>query len=281
MSAGGLAGVDRRRARAGRLARLVPLGLVGRQRAQVLVERNVALWTRRPAALLAGALEPVLYLLAIGVGVGGLVGDVRLPSGAAVSYGEFAAPALMVSAAMNGAIFETFNVYFKLRHARLYDAVLATPLGPRDLVAGELAWTVARATLYAVLFLVGQLALGLVASPLAVLSVPVAALTGFAFGGMTLAATTYMRSWRDFDWVEVVMVPLFLFSATFYPLTVLPGWAATLTQLSPLYHAVAAARGLAFGEVQPALLLHLGVLLGLGVAGAWLAQRRFARLLLH
>src|SRR5690606_22452678 len=157
--------------------------------------------------------------------------------GGSVAYGAYVAPALMVASAMNGAVYETFNVYFKLREGRQYDAMLATPLQPVDLVVGELGWTVARGGVYALMFLVAQVVLGLATSWWVVATVPVAVLTAFSFGGMTMAATTYLRSWHDFDWIQIVMAPLFLFSATFYPLDVLPPVARAFTQLSPLYHA--------------------------------------------
>jgi lipooligosaccharide transport system permease protein len=197
-------------------------------------------------------------------------------------YGEFVAPALLAASAMNGAVYEsTFNIFSKLRFSRLYDAVLATPVEPRDIAVGELVWSLLRGAIYAVAFLVWRGWPDSCARPWALLALPAATLIGFAFAGIGLTATTFMTSWQDFDLIQLVLMPLFLFSATFYPLDVYPPALQAIAHVSPLYHGVQLTRGLMLGVLQPMLLVHAGILLVIGVVGLRFASRRFAELLLR
>lgn len=260
------------------VAALAPYRLLGAPAARFVVERNLLLWRGQWLILISGVFEPLLYLLVLGVGVGGLVGGLTDSAGRAVSYGQFVAPGLLASAAMNAAVFETFNVYFKMTD-KLYQAMGATPAGPGDIAVGEIVWAVLRSALYSVGFVLVMLALGLIRSPLGLLAVPFAMLIGFAFASTTLVATTYMRSWNDFDLLQIVIVPLFLFSATFYPLDVLPGWAQVITVFSPLYHGVEAIRQVTLGTPGWSLLVHLAVLAVMGALGLRVGINRFAVLL--
>ncbi len=208
-------------------------------------------------------------------------GAIVLPGGEQVRYAVFVAPGLLASSAMNGAIYDsTFNIFFKLRYAKTYDAMLSTPLGVRDVALGEIGWALIRGTLYAIGFLVAMAVLGLIVSPWIVLTIPGAMLIGFAFAAVGMAATTWVRRWTDFDWIFVVTLPLFLFSATFYPITVYPEPLRTLVSLTPLSQGVELLRALALGQVGPGLLVHVGYLLVMGVAGLVVVDRRLARLLL-
>jgi lipooligosaccharide transport system permease protein len=250
-------------------------------RAAHLVERNAILYRRGWIILLSGFIEPLLYLLAIGYGVGALVGSNLVVHGHPVSYALFVAPAMMASSAMNGAVFETaFNFFFKLKYAKLYDAILATPLGVADIALGEVSWALIRGTLYALGFIVVMAALGLVTSPWAILALPAAMLIGFTFAAVGTAVTTFMRSWQDFDLVLIVLIPLFLFSATFYPITLYPGPLQAVVQLSPLYHGVDLLRSLTTGAVGPWLLGDIAYLVLLGLIGLAIAAFRLQRLLL-
>jgi len=229
----------------------------------------------------SGFFEPLFYLFAIGFGIGSLVGDVPGPDGNPIPYQLFVAPALLASSAMNGAIFEvTFNVYGKLRWEKVYDAVLATPLGVGDIALGEIAWALFRGLLYAIGFVLVMLVLGLVRSPLFVFAIPAAMLIGFAFAAVGMAATTFVRSWQDFDLVQLVILPLFLFSATFYPISTYPDGLRLIVQLTPLYHGVDLIRSLSLGIVGPALLVHVAYLLVMGFAGLFVVSRRLDKLLL-
>ena len=261
-------------------ARIAPQRLAG-ARASRLLERNIMVYRRTWIILVSGFFEPVFYLFAIGFGIGGLVGDVRLPDGQSVPYAVFVAPGLLASSAMNGAIYDsTFNIFFKLRYAKTYDAMLSTPLDVPDVAVGEIAWALIRGTLYAIGFLVAMALLGLIESPLVILTIPGAMLIGFAFAAVGMAATTWVRRWTDFDWIFVVTLPLFLFSATFYPLDVYPEPLRTFVAWTPLTQSVVLLRSLSLGSIGPELLVPVVYLTLMGVAGLWVVNRRLGKLLL-
>ncbi|TRW43391.1 ABC transporter permease [Georgenia yuyongxinii] len=262
-----------------RLARAVPVP-AGAGLARVLVERNVMAYRRTWLLLVSGFTEPVFYLFSLGVGVGALVQTVTTDAGSVVPYAVFVAPALLASSAMNGAVMSTFNVFFKLRYARLYDSVLATPLGPRDVAVGEVLWSLTRGALYSAAFLLVAWVAGMVPSPWAVLALPAAILIGFAFSAVGMFATTYLRSWVDLDFVTLAVQPLFLFSATFFPLSVYPPALQLVVQATPLYHGVALERALMLGELGPGVAGHVAYLVVLGLLGVWGAARRIEKLLL-
>jgi lipooligosaccharide transport system permease protein len=258
-----------------------PLRLVLPRRARHLVERNLLVYRRVWLVILSGFFEPVLYLFGIGYGVGSLVGSVPGSQGHAVPYAVFVAPALMASSAMNGAIYDsTFNLFYKIKYARTYDAVLSTPVGTADVALGEIVWSVMRGSIYAVGFIVVMVAFRLVASPLALLAVPAAVFIGFAFAGIGTAVTTFIRKWEDFDLIQLVLVPLFLFSATFFPIDAYPQALRTFVELTPLYHGVSLIRGLTTGVLGLHMLVDVAYLLALGMAGLAVTARRLNKLLL-
>ncbi len=259
--------------------RIIPPELLAARRPQRVLERAVMVNRRLWLIIVSGFFEPLFYLLSIRIGMSELVGDVTVGD-QTVPYDEFVAPALMAAAAMNGAVYDsTMNVFFKLKHARLYDSLLATPLLPGDVALGEIGWAVVRGFAYAVAFLVSMWALGMVASPWMLLALPSCVLIGFAFASVGMACTTYMRSFADFEWVSAVTLPLFLFSATFYPVSSYGDW-AWVVQLSPLYHGVALVRACNLGEISVAMLGHVAVLVALAAVGMIVASRRIGSLLL-
>lgn len=264
------------------LSRIIPPGALGTRRARYLFERSVYLYRRQWLMIASGFLEPLFYLVAVGFGVGALVGTIPGPNGEAIPYQVFVAPALLASSMMNGAITEVmFNAYGKLRWEKVYDAVLATPLGVGDIALGEIAWAIFRGGLYAVGFVAVMVVLGLLRSPLAILAIPAALLEGFAFAAVGMAATTFIRSWQDFDLIQVVLQPMFLFSGTFFPLALYPAPLQVVVQLTPLYHAVALFRDLTLGILEPGILVHVAYLVVMGLLGLVVVSRRLDRLLLH
>jgi len=245
-----------------------------------VIERDLLAYRRMWLIFLSGFAEPLLYLGSIGVGVGHLVGTLPGPHGHAVSYQAFVAPGLLAAAAMNGCVFDaTFNFFFKYKYSKSFTAMLATPLGTDDVARGELGWALSRGTIYSAVFLATMAAFGLVHSWWAVLAVPVAMLIGFGFAGAGMAATTWMRSFVHFDYVVLALTPLFLFSATFFPLSRYPGAVQWIVRLTPLYQGVALERSLVFGVLSWTLLLHAAYLLAMGVIGVRIAGRRLQLLL--
>jgi lipooligosaccharide transport system permease protein len=258
--------------------RVVPVRV--RQRPLRIVERNALAYRRIWWVFATGFAEPFFYLASIGIGVGKLVGGLPGPGGRLLSYQEFVAPGLLAASAMNGAIFDTtFNFFVKFKYAHTYDAILATPLDVRDVASGELVSALLRGTTYSTVFLVTMAGFGLVPSPWAVLAVPMAALIGYGFAGAGLAGTTWMRSFIDFDYVTLAIVPLFLFSATFFPLGRYPSLLQWVVRATPLYQGVAAERALIVGAIDWALPLHALYLAAMGWIGIRVAGRRLGRLL--
>jgi lipooligosaccharide transport system permease protein len=248
--------------------------------ARRLVERNLMATRHAWSVILSGFFEPVFYLWSIGIGISKLVGSVTV-GGHHVPYTTFVAPGLMAASAMNGAIYDsTFNVFYKLKFAKTYDAVLSTPLTVADVAVGETTWALARGLLYSSAFLVTMSAMGLVSSPWAALTIPAATLIGFAFASIGIAATSYMRTWQDMDLIQLAILPMFLFSATFYPLTTYPAAIRWVVELTPLYHGVSLMRGLTTGLLNWAMLGDVAYLAALGTVGVIAAARRLERLLL-
>jgi lipooligosaccharide transport system permease protein len=256
-------------------------GALGGRGSSRLIERHARAYRHSWLMLVSGIFEPLFYLLSIGVGIGALVGKVHGPGGELITFPSFVAPALLATSAMNGAVMDsTYNVFFRLKYAKLYDSALSTPMTSGDIALGEIGWALIRGGLYSVPFLLVMLALGLIHSWWAVLALPTALLIGFAFAGAGMAATTFMKSWQHFEFVQLVTLPMFLFSATFYPLGVYPRPLQVVVECTPLYQGVAVMRGLTLGAAPPSLLWHVLYLAVMGAAGLALAGYRISRLLL-
>jgi lipooligosaccharide transport system permease protein len=260
--------------------RLLPPANRPSRRGMRIVERDLTVARQLWLVVLSGFFEPVFYLFSIGIGIGHLVGPVPF-AGHMISYREFVAPAMLASSAMNGAVFScTFSIYFKLQYQKTYDAIVATPVGVGDVVVGEIGWALIRGIFYSVCFVGVMLALGLVSSWWALLAVPAALLIGFAFAGLGMAGTAFMRSWKDFDFVTLAIMPLFLFSGTFSPLSAYPAAVRELVRATPLYQGVAIERALVLGHVNVTTIFHALYLLVVGAIGVVVASRRLGRLLL-
>ena len=176
----------------------------------VLATRSSNYWV-----VISGFVEPVFYLLSMGIGLGALVGTVATTTGEEVPYAAFIAPALLAVSAMNGAVFDsTWNVFFKMNYSKLYEGMLATSLGPLDVAFGEISLALLRGLLYAAGFMVVMQALGLNLAWTALLALPAVLLIAFGFASLGMAVTSYMKTFQQMDWVNFVLLPMFLFSAT-------------------------------------------------------------------
>lgn len=227
--------------------------------------------------VISGFFEPVLYLLSIGIGVGGLLPSFTLPDGRVVDYATFVAPAMLAASAMNGAMAEsTFNFYARLTWVKLYDAMIATPLRPFEIALGELGWALIRGSLYSLAFLALMIGLGLTSVGWAVAALFASLLVGLAFGAIGMAIATALRSWQDFDYINIVQFALFLFSGTFVPIATYDLVPRLLIQATPLYQSVALLRSLTTGEPDWGTLGNVAYLCGLAALGLWLAGRRMS-----
>src|SRR4051812_32431213 len=246
-----------------------------------IVRRNYLVYRSSWLVFLTGFLEPVLYLFSIGIGVGQLIDGFEL-NGQVVSYAAFVAPGMLAASAMNGAVMDaTFGIFFKLRYDKVYEGVLATPMRTTDIARGELAWSLMRSAVYSGGFLLVMAAMGLVDSWWAVLAWPATWLIGFAFSGAGMALTTFMKSWQDFEYIQLAIMPMFLFSATFFPITAFDGPLRWVVEVTPLYRGVMLVRELTTGSPSLDSLWSVVYLMVMGLLGLTVASRRFDTLLLR
>ncbi|WP_241978332.1 ABC transporter permease [Cryobacterium sp. Hz9] len=233
-------------------------------------------------AILSGFVEPIFYLLSMGLGLGALIGQVHTADGVNVPYAAFIAPALLAVAAMNGAIYDsTWNVFFKMQFAKLYEGMLSTSLGPLDVALGEISLALVRGLLYATGFLLVMQALGLNLSWWALLALPAVVLIAFGFASIGMAVTSYMKTFQQMDWINFVLLPMFLFSATFYPLSVYPQGIQYVIQALPLWHGVELVRGLTTGQIDPGMLWHVLYYAVMIMIGLIFTTRRLKALFLN
>jgi len=231
--------------------------------------------------VVSGFFEPVFYLLSLGLGLGTLVGTVSTTTGQEVSYAAFIAPALLAVSAMNGAVYDsTWNVFFKMNYSKLYQGMLSTSLGPLDVAFGEISLALLRGGMYASAFMIVMQVLGLNFGWSAILALPAVLLIAFGFASLGMAVTSYMKTFQQMDWVNFVMLPMFLFSATFYPITVYPVAIQYVVQALPLWHGVELIRGLTTGALSPALLGHASYFMVMIAIGLVFTTSRLKKLFL-
>jgi lipooligosaccharide transport system permease protein len=238
--------------------------------------RNLTVWRRYAAASALGNFgEPLLYLVALGYGLGRVVPPID-----GLSYAEFLAPGLIVSTVMYTATFEgTFGAYTRLTTQGTFDAILATPVSVSELVAGEVLWGGLKSTFGASVVLGVVTAFGLVPSWLALATIPLGFVAGAMFYAMALSMTALSRSYEFFNYYFTLLVaPMFLFSGVFFPLENAPRWALGLAQLLPLTHVVATSRALVRGAPTVEAALHAAALtvyaaVALGVAATLMVRR--------
>ena len=242
---------------------------------RVLVGNNIQ-------TVVSGFFEPVFYLLSMGIGMGALIGAVNY-NGEELPYAAYIAPALLATSAMNGAFYEaTRNVFFRMRFAHLYDAMLSTKLGPLDVAVGEIGLPMMRSGLYSICF-VAVMAMGglLYGGWQALLAIPAALLIGLAFSAFGFMVTTFIKKFQQLDLVDFIMLPMFLLSATFFPITVYPEALQWIVQAFPLYHGVEMTRQLTTGLYNEWFWAHVGYFVAMIAIGIPVTTMRLSKLFLR
>jgi lipooligosaccharide transport system permease protein len=253
--------------------------------AQSMAVRQFRFWLtnyRRTwqGTIYSSVLNPVLYLGAMGLGLGTLVDKHGTSSLGGVSYLAFLAPGLLAATAMQTAMGEsTYPVYGSVKWLKTYQAAIASPLRPADLFHGHLLWTMLRLAMNSVVFLAVMAAFGAVRSAWAVLCLPAAVLTGLAFATPIEAYAMTCKKETSFAMLfRFGIIPLFLFSGTFFPISQLPGFVRPLAYITPLWHGVALCRSLSLGGAQLGdSAVHVGYLLAVTVLGIHAGNRAYLR----
>lgn len=228
-------------------------------------ERNLRVYRRTWAiSFVPPLLEPVLYLLAFGVGLSALVGSVQY-RGAQIHYVAFIAPALLSINIMYNAFFEnTYASFVRMYYQKTFDAMLATPLSLEEVITGEIAWGATKSLVATVLMQSVVSLFGLVDYPQGLLILPLAVLGGLAFGSLGMLFTAIVPHIEMFNLpIFLLISPMFLFSGTFFPLEVLPDWVTPLAWALPLTHLVEASRSMALGQLRMELIWHVLYLVGM------------------
>jgi lipooligosaccharide transport system permease protein len=229
------------------------------------------------SVVVAGLLTPLLYVLALGIGLGTVVN--KHSNALGVPYVQFVAPAFLAAAALQTATASaTFPVMAGFHWIRYYHGMAATPLTPRQICDGKILWIGLRALVSSTVYLAVMSCFGALHRWQGVFGILAAALTGLAFAAPVLAlSATVSAEGQAFNVLfRFIVTPMFLFSGTFYPISQLPGWGQVLAYISPLWHGTELARGAALGTLSDlAILGHIGYLLVWLVAGVALARWRF------
>lgn len=230
------------------------------------------------SSIFTSFVTPTLFLAAMGVGLGSYVDSGGSTALGGISYLAFLAPGLLAASAMNSASFEaTFPVMSGLLWSRIFHAMYASPISPRDITLGNLAFIAARLTLISSVFTVVIVLFGAATSPLIVLAIPAAVLTGMAFAAPIAAFSATQKTPMKFNALfRFVITPLFLFSGTFFPVSSLPAFLQPIAWLTPLYHGVALTRGLSLGTISEdpvQAVINVAFLSAFGIVGTVLAIR--------
>ncbi|NBQ92627.1 MAG: ABC transporter [Micrococcales bacterium] len=251
-------------------------------RSRVVLERGLyALKSSTWMVVASGFVEPVFYLLAFGYGIGQFISGVTDGNGNPITYAQFIAPALLATSAMNGAIYDsTWNVFFKMHFGKVYNGMLSTSMGTLDVALGEISWALLRGLAYAIGFMAVVSSMGLVPSLWGLLAIPASVLIAFGFASVGMGVTSYLKNHQQMQWVQLVMLPMFLFSGTFYPLTIYPVAVQYFIQAMPLWQAIQLVRGLTLGNLDIAMLGHILYFVVMIIGGLYFTTRRLTALFL-
>jgi lipooligosaccharide transport system permease protein len=252
-------------------------------RPNVVLERGFyALKSSTWMVVASGFVEPVFYLLAFGYGIGQFISGTTDGNGNPITYAQFIAPALLATSAMNGAIYDsTWNVFFKMHFGKVYNGMLSTSMGTLDVALGEISWALLRGLAYAIGFMAVVASMGLIPSIWGLLAIPAAVLVAFGFASVGMGVTSYLKNHQQMQWIQFVMLPMFLFSGTFYPLTIYPVVVQWLIQAMPLWQAIALIRGLTLGILDWAMLGHALYFVAMIIGGLYFTTRRLTALFLR
>jgi len=251
-------------------------------RSRVVLERGLyALKSSTWMVVASGFVEPVFYLLAFGYGIGQFINGVTDGNGNPITYAQFIAPALLATSAMNGAIYDsTWNVFFKMHFGKVYNGMLSTSMGTLDVALGEISWALLRGLAYAIGFMAVVSGMGLVPSLWGLLAIPASVLIAFGFASIGMGVTSYLKNHQQMQWIQLVMLPMFLFSGTFYPLTIYPVAVQYFIQAMPLWQAIQLIRGLTLGNLDMAMLGHVLYFVVMIIGGLYFTTRRLTALFL-
>jgi lipooligosaccharide transport system permease protein len=245
-------------------------------RARVVMERSwLTFKSSTYLVVLSGFVEPLLNMVVFGFGVGRFIGDVTLPDGRQISYASFIVPGLLATSAMMGAIMDaTWNVYFKMHESRLYQAMLSTSLGPMDVALGEITWALFRGALYSAAFMIVVTPLGLIHSWWGLAVIPAGVLIGFGFAALGMALTSYVKGFQQLHLINIFLMPLTLFSGSFFPLSVLPHWLAAILRWSPLTQGIEMMRMCTLGTIDATIFIHIAYFAIFIAGGLYFTTRR-------
>ena len=252
-------------------------------RSRVVLERGYfALKSSTWAVVASGFVEPVFYLLAFGYGIGQFISGTTDGNGNPITYAQFIAPALLATSAMNGAIYDsTWNVFFKMHFGKVYNGMLSTSMGTLDVALGEISWALLRGLAYAIGFMAVVSGMGLVPSAWGILAIPASVLIAFGFASVGMGVTSYLKNHQQMQWIQLVMLPMFLFSGTFYPLNIYPEPVQWVIQSMPLWQAIQLVRGLTLGNLDLAMLGHVLYFVVMIIGGLYFTTRRLTALFLR
>jgi lipooligosaccharide transport system permease protein len=241
-------------------------------------QRNLDVWLKSIGVSLIGSLgEPVLYLIAMGFGLGSYLGTMN-----GTPYIEYIAPGLILSSGMFSATYEcTYGAFLRMIYLKTYDAVTATPVSLEEVIAGDILWGMTKCLISGTIMFLACLIFGLIHSFWAIGIFVILLLGGFLFSSLAMLITSRARTFEWFNYyLELFITPMFFFSGVFFPLDHFPKWIKTVANFLPLTHAVRSARNLISGKPSPEILLTLGILTIFGFLIFWSSIHQIKRRLI-